>query len=251
MSNIPLFDFQEYISRYSGRPQLLRIEHMLKHQLLDEDDKLEALRFLFDRLKWDRWAYRTDTKFLTFVSNEISGRLGASYSADSEMLKKMELDYNDTLDNKTRLLRYTTLYAKEERENARNNAREENPKKQADKELAAHNLGEFEYNSGKIWEAYEALRQIPYTLLLMIVALECRYFEDLCSLAVQPVINTPECPHNQNEMDFKLICIRSLAHLGRGYGLATDHYYSAACLFANLIKFNMRWLNSTFGLLEP
>ncbi|CAN8269703.1 unnamed protein product [Cochlearia groenlandica] len=80
-----------------GRSKLLRIKHMVKHQLLDENNNMEALKILFDELKYEEHRYKTDTMFLDFVSNQINDKLCPAYCANPDILHKMKRDYKNTL----------------------------------------------------------------------------------------------------------------------------------------------------------
>lgn len=98
-----MFDFEEYTSQYirnyhQGGPLLLRVLHMVTHKLLDdEEDDLQALQFLFDRLKPGRDIYRTNPEFLQLVSDQIGGRKGEKYIASQKMLEDMQKQYTEIL----------------------------------------------------------------------------------------------------------------------------------------------------------
>lgn len=106
----------------------------------------------------------------------------------------------------------------------------ENPKKQSDMELLRHRLGKYQYRSGHPEDAFDTLSELPASIVLMLSAIECGKFEDVCNLSIQRDRYTPEIGGDDRKgLDFKTICVRGLAHMARGYGLATDHYHTAAC----------------------
>ncbi|CAG7890769.1 unnamed protein product [Brassica rapa] len=202
-----MFDFEEYTSQYirnyhQGGPLLLRVLHMVTHKLLDEEeDNLQALQFLFDRLKPGKDIYRTNPEFLQLVSNLIGGRKGEKYIASQKMLQDMREQYTEIL----------AIASREEE----------------DMERHAHVLGSFLYASGHVREAYEALSKVQSTILFMVVALEARELEVLCSLNAVQTLRGVSC---YEEMTKKEDCIRALAHLSRG------DYYISACKFQEVMN---------------
>lgn len=112
MADILLFDFKDYIDNYSGRDRLLRIHHMVKRGLLEEEDELIGLEMAFKELKYGTptWRLATDYEFLEIVSTLINGRLGPDYTATSEILNDMKSLYNEELYKLIYPLRHATVH---------------------------------------------------------------------------------------------------------------------------------------------
>nr|VDC78061.1 unnamed protein product [Brassica rapa] len=143
----------------------------------------------------------TNPEFLQLVSNLIGGRKGEKYIASQKMLQDMREQYTEIL----------AIASREEE----------------DMERHAHVLGSFLYASGHVREAYEALSKVQSTILFMVVALEARELEVLCSLNAVQTLRGVSC---YEEMTKKEDCIRALAHLSRG------DYYISACKFQEVMN---------------
>lgn len=84
-----LFNLEEFVSGYFGRPKHLRIYHLVTNNMLDEDDEIKALKMLYDELK-----ETLGRSFLYDVSIRIRDRLGDDYSVTPEMRHKMMKEYD-------------------------------------------------------------------------------------------------------------------------------------------------------------
>ncbi|CAH8259207.1 unnamed protein product [Arabidopsis lyrata] len=245
MSDVPLFDFIDYIQSYTGREKLLRIHHMVTKGLLEEEDELVALQMAFEELTngTPKWRLQTDYKFLEIISNLINGRLGQQYIATPEILKRMESLYIEELDKRNYRLRYA-MWARDEEEEAKNQCRMENPEKRKVMESLRHQLGRYQYHSGHLEEAFDTLSKLPVCILLVISALHCRKFEEVCILSIKLDTYAPKLDDGDDRkaIHFKSLCARGLANMARG------HYYAAAVLFAHMIKFYVKWSTYTFEL---
>ncbi|CAA7041048.1 unnamed protein product [Microthlaspi erraticum] len=226
-----LFNLEDFVSGYMGRPKHLRIYHLLTNNMLDEDDEIKALKMLFDGLK-----KTLDRSFLYDVSIRIRGRLGDEYSVTPEMRHKMMEEYDKEYARKTSYLEVTKLNVFNENWIANNQGREFNQVVQIEKEKAALSLGIFLYENGQAHEAYEVLQTIPVTLRLMLVALECELFDEVIRLSLERPDDDVEGEYIFRSDDFFAdLCLRGLAYM------SIKEYNKAACVFLEIIRHSEKW----------
>lgn len=93
-------------------------------------------------------------------------------------------------------------------------------------ESLRHQLGRYQYHSGHLEEAFDTLSKLPVCILLVISALHCRKFEEVCILLIKLDTYAPKLDDGDDRkaIHFKSLCARGLANMARG------HYYAAAVL---------------------